>query len=231
RAVLDARRTAVAFAQKEAARRAGMAKEGVGSRQAQEQAQLDLQIKQNATMEATARLRLVEAGTRPEEIAALEAQLKRAQAELEFIDQKLRDMVVIRAPIDGVVLTPKFRERLNESVEAGGLICEIANTTTVRAEIFVAERETDTVMVGMPVVVKVESYPLHPFTGKVGFIAPAVESRDKTNVVRVVATLDNPDGMLRQDMSGYGEVDCGRRSVLDLVTRRFLRWIRVRFLI
>jgi hypothetical protein len=32
-------------------------------------------------------------------------------------------------------------------------------------------------------------------------------------------------------MTGYGEVECGRRSLLDLATRRFLRWIRVRFLL
>lgn len=231
RAELEARRTAVDFALKEARRRAGMLQEGVGSRQAQEEAQLDLQIKQNAAYEAAAALKLVEAGTRPEEIAAREAELKRARAELEFIDQKLADMVVIRAPMDGVVLTPRFRERLNENVEAGGLVCEIADTRTVRAEIFVYEREADSIAVGMPVVVKVESYPLHPFEGKVGFIAPAVEARDKINVIRVETTLDNRDRMLRQDMTGYGEVECGKRSLLDLATRRLLRWIRVRFLL
>jgi multidrug resistance efflux pump len=231
RAELEARRTAVEFALKEARRRAGMLQEGVGSKQAQEEAQLDLQIKQNAAYEAAAALRLVEAGSRPEEIAAREAELKRASAELEFIDQKLADMVVIRAPMDGVVLTPRFRERLNENVEAGGLVCEIADTRTVRAEIFVYEREADSIAVGMPVVVKVESYPLHPFEGQVGFIAPAVETRERTNVIRVVTTLDNRDRLLRQDMTGYGEVECGKKSLLDLATRRLLRWIRVRFLL
>jgi hypothetical protein len=32
-------------------------------------------------------------------------------------------------------------------------------------------------------------------------------------------------------MSGYGEVNAGDRSVLELVTRRITRWIRVRFLL
>jgi len=231
RAVVEARRTAVEFAQKETLRRARMAQDGVGSRQAQDDAQLDLEIKQHAAAEAEAALALVQAGSRPEEIAAHEAALQRAAAELELIEQKLADMVVIRAPIDGVVLTPKLRERLNERVEAGGLVCEIANTDRVRAEIFVPERNADTIAVGLPVVVKVESYPLQPFTGTVGFVAPAVELRDKANVVRVVATLDNRDRLLRQDMTGYGEVECARRSLLDLATRRLLRWIRVRFLL
>jgi HlyD family secretion protein len=231
RSVLGARQTAVVYARKEALRREQMATEGVGSKQQAEEASSDLQVKQNAAAEAAAALRLLEAGTRPEEVAAHKAALKRAQAELEYLDQKLSDMVVIRAPIDGVVLTPKFRERIRESVEAGGLVCEIANTSTMHAEIYVSEREADTVAVGMPVVVKVESYPLHPFSGKVDFIAPAVELRDKLNVVRVVATIDNKDGMLRQDMTGYGEVEAGKRSLFDLATRRLLRWVRVRFLI
>lgn len=231
RAVYQARRTAVDFAEKEANRRAEMAREGVGSRQAQDEAQLDLQVKQKAAAEAAAALQLVEAGSRPEEIAALEAQRKRARAELDFLEQKLADMMTIRAPIDGVVLTPRFRERLRESVEAGGLVCEIANPSRVRAEIYIPEREADTVAVGMPAVVKVESYPLRPFRGSVDFIAPAVEVRDRANVVRVAATLDNREGLLRQDMTGYGEVECGHRSLFDLATRRLLRWIRVRFLL
>src|SRR5881628_979420 len=101
----------------------------------------------------------------------------------------------------------------------------------MHAEIYVPEREADTVVVGMPVVVKVESYPLHPFKGKVDFIAPAIESRDSARALRVVASFDNRDGLLRQDMTGYGEIDCGKRSLFELATRRMLRWIRVRLLI
>ncbi|HEU0037037.1 MAG TPA: HlyD family efflux transporter periplasmic adaptor subunit [Kofleriaceae bacterium] len=231
RAVVGAKSSAVAFAAKEVKRRQKMLQEGVGSRQAVEEAQADYQIKSNAYAEAVAALKLLQSGTRKEEIGALEANLKRAQSELDFVEQQLREMVVIRAPMDGVVLTPKFRERLHENVEAGGLVCEIADTSVVRAEIFVPAREVDSIAVGMPVVVKVESYPLNAFEGKVNFIAPAVEQRNKVSVVRVVATLDNKQGLLRQDMTGYGEIECGDKSLLDLATRRLLRWIRVRFLI
>ena len=130
-----------------------------------------------------------------------------------------------------MLLTPRFRERLGERIEAGGLLCEIADIATMQAEIYVHEREADTIALGMPVVVKVESYPLHPFKAKVEFIAPAVEARDNAKALRVVATLYNGDGLLRQNMTGYGEIDCGKRSLLNLATRRMLRWIRVRLLI
>lgn len=231
RAVVEARTSDVQFARTEADRRARMYAEGVSSSQAMTAAQHDVQIKEAARLEAAAALKLLLAGSRPEEIAIAEAQLKRARAELVYIEQKLRDMVVIRSPIDGVVLTSRFRERLGEHVEAGGLVCEIANLSSVRAEIFVPEREADSLAVGQPVTVKVESYPTHPFGGKVDFIAPSVERSDRTSTVRVVVTLDNPDGRLKQDMHGYGEIDCGDRTILQIWTRRLVRWIRVRFLI
>lgn len=231
RALATGRGSAVTFAKKELDRRLRMVREGVGSRASADEARADYMAKQGAYAEAAAALRLLQSGARPEEISALEANHKRAKSELEFIDQKLADMVVIRAPMDGVVLTPKFRERLHENIEAGGLVCEIADMGIVRAEIFVPEREIDSITVGMRVVVKVESYPRHPFSGKVDFIAPAVETRNKASVVRVVAVLDNSENLLRRDMTGYGEIEAGDRSLFDLATRRLMRWIRVRFLL
>jgi putative peptide zinc metalloprotease protein len=229
KAVLAARRSESAFAAKQASRRVKMMREGVGSRQQAEDAQREFSTKRRAVSEAEAALRLLQAGTRPEEIASHEAVVKRARAELAYIDQKLA-MSVVRAPIDGEILTPRLREHVSESVEAGGLVCEIANMQRMRAEIHVPQRFVDAIEVGMPVIVKVESYPSRPFEGKVDFIAPAVDE-DKDRRVRVVVELDNREGLLKANMSGYGEVEAGDRSLLELGTRRITRWIRVRFLL
>ncbi len=227
-AVLSARRNEAAFAEREAARRGQMAKEGVGSRQAADEASRDAETKRRAVLEADAALRLLKAGSRPEEISAQEAVEKGAKAELAYIDERLA-MSVVRAPIDGAVMTARFREHVNQGVEAGGLVCEIANTQTMRAEILMAERDVDVIKLGMPATIKVESYPTTPFEGKVDFIAPTVEGDTKR--VRVVVQLDNASGMLKANMSGYGEVEAGKRSLLTLGTRRIIRWVRVRFLI
>lgn len=227
-AVLAARHKEVEFAAMEASRREEMAREGVGSRQAAEQASRELEARRRAVAEAQAALRLLQAGSRPEEIAAHEAILKRTRAELAYVDERLA-MTIVRAPIDGEILTPRFRERVHEGVEAGGLVCEIASTRRMRAEIFIPEREIDAIELGMHAVVKVESYPTRPFEGKVDFIAPIVDGEDRH--VRVVVEIENADGALKANMTGYGEVEAGKRSLLDLATRRVLRWIRVRFLI
>lgn len=227
-AILAARTKEVEFAAKEAQRREEMAREGVGSRQAAEQATRELEVRRRAVAEAQAALRLLQAGARAEEIAAHEALLKRARAELAYVDVRLA-MTIVRAPIDGEILTPRFGERLHEGVEAGGLICEIANTRRMRAEIFVPEREADAIALGMPAIVKVESYPTHPFEGKVDFIAPIVDGEH--GHIRVAVELENEGGLLKANMTGYGEVEAGKRSLLHLATRRILRWIRVRFLL
>ena len=231
RAVVSGRSNDVAYARREAKRLARMAAQGLGARAEAERASHDLRIKRSARAEARAALLLLRAGARAEEIAAGQAELDRARAELAFAQEQL-GRAVLRSPIDGTLITPKFRERLHEQVEAGGLVCEVAATSAMRAEIWVPERDIDAVQLGHPAVVKVESYPDRPFEGKVQFIAPAVaHDEDRSNRVRVVVELDNAEGLLKQNMTGYGEIDGGKRSLLHLATRRLVRWIRVRFLI
>ena len=227
-AVVAARRAELDFAEKESTRRAEMVREGVGAKQAADAASRELETRRQALAEAQAALKLLQAGSRPEEIAAHEALLHRSTAELAYVDERLA-MTVVRAPIDGEILTPRFRERIHESVEAGGLICEIGNLRRMRAEVLVPEREADAIALGMTTLIKVESYPTHPFEGTVKFIAPAVEGEERR--LRVVVDIDNSAGLLKSNMTGFGEIDAGNRSLLDLATRRILRWIRVRYLL
>ena len=81
----------------------------------------------------------------------------------------------------------------------------------------------------MPAIVKVESYPTRPFEGRVDFVAPTVDGEHRH--LRVVVELENDAGLLKANMTGYGEVEAGDHSLLHLATRRILRWIRVRYLL
>lgn len=227
-AILVARQKEQQFAAKEHQRSLELARAGVSSQQVAEAAERDLETKRQGVEEARAVLELLQAGTRPEELAAKEAELARARAELGYIEQKYT-MLDVRSPIDGVVVTPRFRERRGEALEEGDLVCEVVSAAKMRAELLVPERELDAIELGQPVTVKVESYPSRSFEGKVEFIAPQVTGSDKR--VRIVATLDNSQGLLRVNMSGYGQIDAESRSLFHLATRRILRWIRVRYLL
>lgn len=232
KAQVAARESDAAFTRSERDRQQKLLEKGFVSTEGLESYDRDLQVKEGEAAEARAQLRLLEVGARPEEIAALEAELRRAQAELVLARQRLEEMAVIKAPIDGVVVTPKFEERLHEKVAAGDLVCELAGRERMRAEIAVPERELDAVQIGQPVVVKVAAYPGEAFEGTVALVGAQVEPRAGADgVVRVVTEISDPRGLLRPQMSGYGEIRAPRQSLLGLATRRLVRWVRVRFLI
>jgi multidrug resistance efflux pump len=220
----------LSFTQIEANRRETLFSQGVGSAEQRDNARRDLALKKIALEEAQAQIRLLRAGFRPEEVAVAEAELKRAQTDAEYIEKKL-SLLAITSPIDGVVMTPKFRDRLYEKVTAGAAVCEVADTSTVRVEIQVPERHIDVLALGQPTVVKVQSYPLHPFRGKVTFLGTVIEQKEDVRFLRVVTEIENSEGLLREHMTGYGEINTGRSRVLKLLLRRFVRWVRVRFLI
>jgi multidrug resistance efflux pump len=219
----------LAFARREVARYEGLVKIAAASVEKLDAASRDAAVKEKTLAESEAALRLLLAGTRPEQIDAAKAEVARAEGELAFVDERLR-MVRVEAPIDGRVLTPRLRERLLERIPAGGVICEVADLDMVSAEISVPEREIDGVHVGQATTVKVEGYPGEAFTGAVEHIGEVVDRKDEGGSVRVVTAVKNRDGMLKQDMTGWAEIDAGERTLLDLATRRFLRFIHVRFL-
>jgi len=221
----------VRFAEKNAKRARELLRNGVGSVQEKDEAERDLALKRSLLSEAYAQLKLVTAGSRTEEVAIAEAEVRRAEADVQHFKQDL-DRLLIKAPISGRVLTPKFRERLHEKLKEGDLVAEIGDVRTVRVEVEVPEREADVVLVGQPVTVKVHSLPLNAFSGQVTFIAPAVEEiKEGGRILRVDAQVANEGNLLQAGMTGYAEINAGQRTVLSRFTRRAVRWIRVRFLL
>lgn len=231
RKAVATKKTAVDFARQHAGRVHKLAADQVASQEQVDEADRDLAVKERDLAEETARLNLLLAGTRPEEISAKEAEVRNVEADQTFVATEL-ERVVIRSPIDGIITTHRFRERLNEGVKLGDTVCEVVNPKTMRADILVPERELDVVADGQPVTLKVHAYPQRPFKGEVKFVAAAAESDpDGGKVVRVVSNIDNSESLLREDMTGYGEIRSGTRSILQLALRRVIRWVRVRFLI
>src|SRR6266702_1646938 len=131
----------------------------------------ELAVAQKEMEEARARLRLLEAGSRPEEIEGAEATLARLLSQRSHLEEQLR-LVTVRSAVDGVVTTPKPRERVGQYMKKGDLIVEVHEFTTVRVEIAVPEREIGDVKVGQPVIVKARAFPERPSEGRVTAIAP-----------------------------------------------------------
>ncbi|WP_437475946.1 efflux RND transporter periplasmic adaptor subunit [Sorangium sp. So ce1014] len=230
RASVAARAHDVQFAETEAKRRSALFAAQVETAERKDSALRDLAVKRKDLAMVEAELRLLLAGSRQEEVDAAVAELELAKIELQDLERR-RERLTIVAPSDGIVVTPKLREHVAQSVRAGDTLCEVEDLRKARIEIFVPEREMDVVTLGQPTAVKVQSYPLMPFRGTVNFISRSVEERNGEQVIRVMTEVDNPDGRLLGKMTGYGEINTGDSSLLWLALRRTVRWIRLRFLI
>jgi multidrug efflux pump subunit AcrA (membrane-fusion protein) len=190
----------------------------------------DAQLRQQELQEAQSRLDLAVAGARPEEIQAADADVRRLEAELVFLQDDLK-RATIYSPADGVVVTPYLKNRLGQFLHRGEMLCKVAASgSQTRIELAIPEKEAGDVSVGYPVAVKLNSYLSRPtLTGHVTFLSPEVDASSGASVVRVEVQLDGPTNLLKPGMTGYAKIYCGPRNVFQLATRRSMSWVRTEF--
>ncbi|MBI4564136.1 MAG: HlyD family efflux transporter periplasmic adaptor subunit [Planctomycetes bacterium] len=213
---------------------------GVGAPVELERAEHAATLRERQAQEAKARLALLEAGSRPEEIAAVEQQIARVRSERAQLDGDIA-RAVVRTPHAGVITTPYLRERVGEFVKEGDLIAEVHQIETLKAEVAVPEREIGAVRLGMPASIRFRAFPERTFTGTVTAIAPAAGSRVAPGAPAVVSTsrdgrtvrvtieVKNENGLLKPNLTGYARIDSGERNALDVLTRRIRRFVRLEF--
>ncbi|HEV8358245.1 MAG TPA: efflux RND transporter periplasmic adaptor subunit [Gemmatimonadales bacterium] len=222
----------LAFARDDRARIRQLAAMQAASRADLERSESEAAVLEKEGEEARARLRLVMARGRTEDIDAARQEVARAEADRRLVEQQLARTLVV-APHAGVVTTPKLRQRLGELVHPGDLIAEVHEIRTVSAEIDVSERDIGEVRVGQRGLVRLRAWPAHTFEGTVTAIAPAASDPEAASVgdrvVKVAIAIVNRDGLLKPRMTGYARIEAGQRRALDLVTRRFRRFLRVEF--
>ncbi len=162
----------------------------------------------------------------------------RLQEELA-VAQKRVDALEIRAPFSGVITT-EVNQRVGEFLDAGSEFCRAVDRTTMRARILVRDWEISDVRTGAPAEVKVIPYPYRTYSGHVERILPAaaldrpVASPEKlqrlgqelTNYFAIVMDFPNPDGSLREGMTGTAKVATKSRPLAWQAARGAWRWVR-----
>jgi macrolide-specific efflux system membrane fusion protein len=126
------------------------------------------------------------------EVAQVTSQLK--QNEFDFATRSIERRRIV-APLTGVVVEV-FRRR-GEWVEPGQKVLRIVRLDRLRAEGFMNARQARSDLSGRSVTVTVDPAEnlLKPFNGKIVFVSPEVDPVN--GQVRVLAEVDNPDGVLR----------------------------------
>ncbi len=177
------------------------------------------QVLQSGLDYYTNQLKLLENGFRPESIDMAKAQLEQLDAKVKHSESQIGE-TRIESPFDGTVTM----------VNQNNIIISVARTDTIRARIYVPEKEISVVKTGNPVKLKVRSFPYLTFSGVVTKIDPlVVDETDKHRVIMVTANIANQDEMLLPGMTGKAKIYCGSWPIYRLIMWRLVRYIRVEF--
>jgi putative peptide zinc metalloprotease protein len=185
-----------------------------------------LQVALSARSVAEAELDMVKSGARPEEIEALEAEMRSLETLLDDLKQQLT-LTELRAPVAGRVVTPYVDQKVGQYLQTGQLFAKIEESRTIRAEVAVPEDAAPEVVKGARVRVSPWAYPNEIFIGTVVSVAPAATEDMQSTFVRVVTEIPNPDGRLMSNMTGYAKIATSEKPLWEVFLWPLIRWIKV----
>jgi putative peptide zinc metalloprotease protein len=180
---------------------------------------------------AQARADQAKIGAAVQEQQRLESEWAVAQAKMDALD--------IRAPFAGVVATPLVEQKAAEYLGTGDELCEVVDRSTMKARILVRDWEIEQVPAGAPAQLKVLPYPFRTYSGSVTQVLPAAApdrpmaqpqelerlGQELTNYFAVVTVFPNPDGSLREGMTGTAKIGGSSRPLAWQAGRATWRWL------
>lgn len=174
-----------------------------------------------------AELALVKVPVTPSEIVAAEAKLaslveERATYEARVVRSDLR------MPFEGNLLTLNLQNKVGSFLQKGETFATVEDTGTVTAEIEIQEGDIAYLKLGNEVRVRAVSFAVErEFNGKVTLIDRNVTPKSTGNVIKVQASIDNPQGLLRTGMAGRAKVLGESMPVWKAFTMAIVRFVQV----
>ena len=182
-----------------------MAKEGVVSPSALDDAQRNYELAVNKqelgkanVVSATAKLRQAQ------------AQVSQAKAQLAEKEEEFRNSTIV-SPIDGTVLSRDVEvgSAVSSILVLGSsatLVMTLGDTRVVYVKGKVDESDIGKVDLGREARIKVESYKDRTFLGKVTKISPLGVEKDNVTTFEVRVSIDNAKGELKSQMTANAEI-------------------------
>jgi HlyD family secretion protein len=182
-----------------------MAKEGVVSQQALDNANKDYLAAVNKRDAAHAQI-----GVDTAKLRQARAQVAQAQASLKQLEEQLSYTTII-APMDGTILSRDVEkgDAISSILVLGStatLVMTEGDTRQVYVQGKVDEADIAHVYMGQPARIKVESFRDRVFNGKVTKIAPLGVEKDNVTTFEVRVSIDNPTGELKANMTANAEI-------------------------
>ena len=157
-----------------------------------------------------------------------EAGVQRVQADYWKTEvdraRELLDRTQLRAPIDGVVSTPHVENSVGRRLQHGESFAEIMDASETVVDVAVDAVDAGLVRPGLKAVMKLNSYAMRTFRGKVAVVSPKGEMQHDERVFFARVALENPDGAIRAGMEGRGKVTVGWYPAGYVLFRRPVLW-------
>ena len=205
RAKVDAEGPDVPLLKRAYDRAEGMAKDGVVSASALDDAEKNYEMSLNKQNVAKAQVTVLKA-----KIAQSRAQVAQDQANLTQLEEQLSYTDIV-SPIDGIVLSRdvEMGDAVSSILVLGSsatLVMTLGDTSEVYVKGKVDESDIGKVYLGQPARIKVESFKDKTFTGKVTKISPMGVEKDNVTTFEVRVSIQNPGGELKAEMTANAEI-------------------------
>ena len=205
RAKVDAEGPDIPTLQRAYERAQNMAKEGVVSEAARDDAERNYVMAVNKRDVARAQLGVLKA-----KINQAAAQAASNRAQLKQLQEQY-DYTTITSPIDGVVLSRdvEIGDAVSSILVLGSsatLVMTLGDTSEVYVKGKVDESDIGKVYLGQPARIKVESFKDKTFNGKVTKISPMGVEKDNVTTFEVRVSINNPGGELKAAMTANAEI-------------------------
>src|SRR5580692_11161946 len=205
RAKVDAEGPDVPLLRRAYDRATGMAKDGVVSASALDDAEKNYEMALNKQNVSKAQVTVLRA-----KIAQAQAQVAQDQANLKQLEEQLSYTDII-SPLDGIVLSRDVQ--LGDAVSSilvlgssATLVMTLGDTSEVYVKGKVDESDIGKVYLGQPARIKVESFKDKTFYGKVTKISPMGVEKDNVTTFEVRVSINNPEGVLKAMMTANAEI-------------------------
>src|ERR1700743_997227 len=182
-----------------------MAKDGVVSDSALDDAQRNYEMAVNK--QQLGKANVISATSK---LKQAEAQVAQAKAQLDEKEKEYQNSTII-SPIDGMVLSRDVEvgSAVSSILVLGSsatLVMTLGDIRSVYVKGKVDESDIGRVYIGQPARIKVESYKDRTFNGKVTKISPMGVEKDNVTTFEVRVSIDNSKGELKSQMTANAEI-------------------------
>lgn len=159
------------------------------------------------------------------QMVALSDRLVTTQKRLAQLQQD-QQRLTLRAPIDGVVITPGFDLKLGKELKTDQELMAIVNVAAgLTGQVEIAEQDAGYVQAGKPVRFRLSRDKLRTFDANVEKLIPNVQTHqtEQKRILSVLISVQNPDGQLQNGSSGFAYIYSEQIPLYERVRREIVR--------